>query len=136
MHDGRWTNWLPGLEDTCGNVFSDMQNRKSGARAANRKFGRSSVDLRLVVKAQTTLHGRTKNLAEGGMGATVAGDIPLGELVEVQFQVPQSSELLTIRAEVRYRQGFQYGFKFLQPTEDQLELIRATLRNLPVDQNS
>jgi len=116
-------------------MFSgDMQNRKSAARSANRKFGRSAIDLRLVVKAKTTLHGRTKNLAEGGMGATVAGDIPLGELVEVQFQLPQSTELLAIRAEVRYRQGFQYGFKFLQPTEEQLELIRATVRNLPVDQ--
>lgn len=134
MHDGRCTNWLPGLEHTCGNVFSDMQNRKTRARAVNRKFGRSSIDLRLVVKAKTTLHGRTKNLAEGGMGATVAGDIPLGELVEVQFQVPQSPEPLAIRAEVRYRQGFQYGFKFLQPTEEQLELIRATVRNLPVEQ--
>lgn len=92
------------------------------------------IDLRLVVKAKTTLHGRTKNLGEGGMGATVAGDIPLGELVEVQFQVPHATEPMAIRAEVRYRQGFQYGFKFLQPTEDQLELIRATVKNLPLDQ--
>jgi len=111
-----------------------MQNRKSGVRSANRRFGRSLIDLRLVVKAKATLHGRTKNLGEGGMGATIAGDIPLGELVEVQFQVPQATEPMTIRAEVRYRQGFQYGFKFLQPTEDQLELIRATVKNLPLDQ--
>ena len=111
-----------------------MQNRKSGTRSVHRRFGRSVIDLRLVVKAKTTLHGRTKNLAEGGMGATVAGDIPLGELVEVQFQLPQSTELLAIRAEVRYRQGFQYGFKFLQPTEEQLELIRTTVRNLPIDE--
>ena len=111
-----------------------MQKRKSVAKPPSRKFGRSLIDLRLVVKDKTTtLHGRSKNLAEGGMGATIAGDIPLGELVEVQFQVPQATEPLVIRAEVRYRQGFQYGFKFLQPTEEQLELIRATVRNLPAD---
>ncbi|HEY6249145.1 MAG TPA: PilZ domain-containing protein [Candidatus Angelobacter sp.] len=112
-----------------------MQKRKSAAQSASRKYGRSLIDLRLVVKAKTTtLHGRSKNLGEGGMGATVAGDIPLGELVEVQFQVPQVPKPLVIRAEVRYRQGFQYGFKFLQPTEEQLELIRSTVRNLPPDQ--
>jgi len=93
------------------------------------------IDLRLVVKDKTaTLHGRSKNLGEGGMGATIAGDIPLGELVEVQFQVPLAAEPLVIRAEVRYRQGFQYGFKFLDPTEAQLELIRTAVRNLPMDQ--
>lgn len=113
-----------------------MQNRKPGARSASRKYGRSLIDLRLIVRDKTaaTLHGRSKNLGEGGMGATVAGDIPLGELVEVQFQVPNASDPLVLRAEVRYRQGFQYGFKFLQPSEEQRELIRATLRNLPVDQ--
>ncbi|HEY6349420.1 MAG TPA: PilZ domain-containing protein [Candidatus Angelobacter sp.] len=112
-----------------------MQNRKSASKSASRRFGRSPIDLRLVVKDKTaTLHGRTKNLGEGGMGATIAGDIRLGELVEVQFQVPQAAEPLLIRAEVRYRQGFQYGFKFLQPTEEQLELIRATVRNLPIEQ--
>ena len=114
--------------------FSHMQRPRPATWAATRKHGRFLIDLRLIVKSKTTLHGRTKNLGEGGMGATVAGDIPLGELVELQFQVPGATESLVVRAEVRYRQGFQYGFKFLHPSEQQLETIRNAVRNLPADE--
>ena len=109
-----------------------MQPHASGTWSTTRKFGRFLIDLRLVVRSKSTLHGRTKNLGEGGLGATVAGDIPLGEFVELQFQVPESPDPLVIRAEVRYRQGFQYGFKFIDATDDQLVIIRNTVRGLPV----
>ena len=108
-----------------------MQPQASGTWSTTRKFGRFLIDLRLIVRSKTTLHGRTKNLGEGGLGATVAGDIPNGEFVELQFQVPESSDPLVIRAEVRYRQGFQYGFRFIDATEDQLAIIRAIVRGLP-----
>jgi hypothetical protein len=104
--------------------------KRSGRRASKveRKHERFEIDLRLLVKAATILHGRTKNLAESGMGATIAGEIPLGELVELQFQLPDSSQPMVLRAEVRFRQGFQYGFKFVFPTEEQLHMIRNTIR--------
>jgi|SRR5215471_11826640 len=94
-----------------------MQRRQPENWATTRKYRRSLLDLRLIVKTKETLHGRTKNLGEGGMGATVAGDIPMGEFVELQFIPPEATEPLVIRAEVRYRQGFQYGFKFIRPTQ-------------------
>jgi hypothetical protein len=111
-----------------------MQRSKRGKRI-DRRYERFLIDLRLIVKIDAaTLHGRTKNLAEGGMAATIAGDIPLGSLVELQFRLPESSESMALRAEVRYRQGFQYGFKFLPPTEEQLEIIRYAVRDLPVEE--
>src|SRR5215470_10516789 len=101
-----------------------MQRPVPGTWATSRQHGRFLIDLRLVVQAKATLHGRTKNLSEGGLGATVAGDLGLGELVQLQFQLPESQEPLVFRAEVRYRQGFQYGFKFINPSEKQLDIIR------------
>jgi len=111
-----------------------MPPSRRQAKKIERKHGRVLIDLRLVVKAQTTLHGRTRNLAESGMGATVAGELPLGESVELQFQLPGSSEPLVLRAEVRFRQGFHYGFKFIFPMEDQLQAIRSAIRDLPLEQ--
>jgi PilZ domain len=108
-----------------------MQPNAPGTWPATRKFGRFLIDLRLIVRGKSTLHGRTKNLGEGGMGATIAGDIPFGEFVELQFQVPDHPDPLLIRAEVRYRQGFQYGFKFVDATEDQIAIIRNAVRDLP-----
>jgi hypothetical protein len=96
-----------------------------------RKYDRFLIDVRLIIRtSKKTLHGRTKNLAEGGMGATVAGDIPLHEMVELQFQLPETAEPLVLRAEVRYRQGFQYGFRFIPPTEEQAETIRQGVKDL------
>src|SRR5215470_16995136 len=109
-----------------------MQRHPPGAWPVTRKFGRFLIDLRLIVRGKTTLHGRTKNLGEGGMGATVAGDLNLGEIVELQFQVPGSPDPLVIRVEVRYRQGFQYGFKFIGATEEQLAIIRSATRELSI----
>lgn len=108
--------------------------RSRKAQKVGRKYERYLIDLRLVVRTgTTTLHGRTRNLAEGGMAATVAGDIPLGESVELQFQLPHMSEPLKLQAEVRYRQGFQYGFKFFPPTYEQIEVIRSSVNGLPIE---
>ena len=113
-------------------LWSAMQRPSPRTWATSRQHGRFLIDLRLVVvRGETTLHGRTKNLSEGGLGATVAGDIPVGEFVKLQLQLPESQELQVFRAEVRYRQGFQYGFRFISPSDKQIEIIRRTIRDLP-----
>jgi hypothetical protein len=108
--------------------------RSRRVQKIDRKYERYLLDVRLIIRTKTAiLHGRTKNLAEGGMGATVAGDIPLGEVVELQFQLPDSDPL-TLSAEVRYRQGFQYGFKFLTLTAEQVEVVHAGIEKLTPEQ--
>jgi c-di-GMP-binding flagellar brake protein YcgR len=98
-----------------------------------RKYLRFQIDLRLVVKTATVLYGRTKNINEGGMAATIAGDMNLEEIVQLQFQLPETRGPITIHAEVRYHQGSQYGFKFINITDQQSEAIRRAVRKLPVD---
>jgi hypothetical protein len=97
-----------------------------------REYLRYLIDLRLVVRTSQKLYGRTKDLGDGGLGATVAGDIPIGELVELEFQLPDTEDPMTLYAEVRYRQGFQYGFKFVNPSDRQVEIIRRATRSLPM----
>src|ERR1700761_5323033 len=95
-----------------------------------RAHSRFLLDLRLMVRAKEIQHGRTKDIAEGGLGATIPGEIEIGEIVELELQLNETAELLKIQAEVRYRRGFQYGFKFLHATEQQRELIRRTTHDL------
>jgi hypothetical protein len=90
------------------------------------------LDLRIIVRTKETLMGRTKDLAEGGLGATIPNDIKIGEIVELELQLPENQEPLKVKAEVRYRQGFQYGFKYIYITEQQKEMIRRTTRDLPL----
>jgi c-di-GMP-binding flagellar brake protein YcgR len=107
-----------------------MSQQKQHPWTLPRANPRYLLDLRLVVKAKETLLGRTKDIAEGGLGATIPGAIPIGEIVELELQLPETLEPLKLKAEVRYSKGFQYGFRFLNITEQQRELIRRTTHDL------
>jgi hypothetical protein len=88
------------------------------------------MDQRLLLKAGVTLHGRTKDISEGGLGATVAGELPGNAPVELEFCLPTSSTPLKLMAEVRYHQGFQYGFRFLHILEKERARIREAMQQL------
>ena len=95
-----------------------------------RAHSRYLLDQRLIVRAKETLHGRSKDIAEGGLGATIPGNIEVGETVELELHLPNSAEPLKLQAEVRYRHGFQYGFMFLNATSQQREAIRRITHDL------
>lgn len=107
-----------------------MAENKQHPWTKPREHSRYLLDQRLVVRAKETLHGRSKDIAEGGLGATIPGNIAVGEIVELELHLPGSSEPLKLKAEVRYRQGFQYGFKFLHVTSQQKEVIRRATHDL------
>lgn len=107
-------------------MFQNKQHPWTLPRAHSRYL----LDLRIVVRAKETFLGRTKDIAEGGLGATIPSEIDIGEIVELELLLSEAGEPLKINAEVRYRHGFQYGFKFLQVTEQQKEMIRRATRDL------
>jgi PilZ domain len=88
------------------------------------------MDQRLIIRAERLLHGRTKDISESGVGATVAGELNIGDVVELEFHLTGSLTAVKLRAEVKYRQGFQYGFHFLDITELEKNGIREAARNL------
>jgi c-di-GMP-binding flagellar brake protein YcgR len=107
-----------------------MSQNKQHPWTLPRAHSRYLLDLRIVVRTKETFIGRTKDIAEGGVGATIPSEIGIGEIVELELQLSEANELLKIKAEVRYRHGFQYGFQFVQITEQQKEMIRRTTRDL------
>jgi c-di-GMP-binding flagellar brake protein YcgR len=88
------------------------------------------MDQRLLIRAGMVFHGRTKDISESGLGATVAGQLPRNEPIEVEFRLPGSSVTIKVMAEVRYNQGFQYGLRFLYITEAQRAQIREAVSQL------
>lgn len=107
-----------------------MAHQKQHPWTLPRAHARYALDRRIVVKAKATLHGRTKDIAEGGLGATIPGNLEIGDIVELELQLQETQEPLKLRAEVRYRRGFQYGFRFLNVTEQQRVLIRRSTHDL------
>ena len=107
-----------------------MPQNKQHPWTLPRAHTRYLLDLRIVVRAKETLIGRTKDIAEGGLGATIPNNLDIGEIVELELQLPEATEPLKIKAEIRYRHGFQYGFKYVEITHQQKEMIRRTTRDL------
>jgi hypothetical protein len=70
-----------------------------------------------------TLWGRTSELGQDGVGATLTGELTPGEVVSMEFPIPISPHLVKIRSIVRYRQGLHCGFEFLIMTEDQRQTL-------------
>jgi hypothetical protein len=88
------------------------------------------MDQRLIIRGERLLHGRTKDISENGLGATVAGELSIGAVVELEFYLTGSLTPVKIKAEVKYRQGFQYGFHFSNITELEKSGIRQAARSL------
>jgi len=72
------------------------------------------------------------DISESGIAAMLLIEAPLGENVGLSFTLPSSP--VTIRAIVRQRNAFRYGFEFVDP-DSMHEFIRRTCRDLAFDQS-
>jgi PilZ domain len=101
-----------------------------------RQFPRFELDVRILVHAfregkSNTIWGRSTMLGIEGIGATLTGELEVGEVVALEFSVPLSPQVIKLRASVRYKNGFQYGFEFLAIDPSQKQAIQRALDILP-----
>jgi hypothetical protein len=94
-----------------------------------RRFPRFAVDARMQVRMFQagefrSCWGRSTELGQDGIGATLTGDLETGEIVSLDIPLPLGPYPLRVRAIVRYRQGLRYGFEFLTLNEPQRGMIR------------
>src|ERR1700684_2999659 len=114
------------------------KNRTSPAPPAPayvRRYPRFAIDARLQVRMFQggefrTCWGRSTELGQDGIGATLTGELETGEIVSLDIPLPLSPYPLRVRAIVRYRQGLRYGFEFLTLSEAQRETIRRVCQML------
>ncbi len=100
-----------------------------------RRFPRFAVDARMQVRMFQagefrSCWGRSTELGQDGIGATLTGDLESGEIVSLEIPLPLSPYPLKVRAIVRYRQGLRYGFEFLTLNETQRDMIRRVCETL------
>jgi hypothetical protein len=74
--------------------------------------------------------GRCSDVGSGGMGIVLTAEVPSGEVLSLEFQLPNRTEASLVRAIVRYRKGFIHGVEFLGLSADQQELIDAFCKGL------
>ena len=98
-----------------------------------RRFSRYRFDVRIQASVFregviTTCWGRTNELGQDGIGATLSGELQPGEVVSLEFPIPLEPYVTKLRAVVRYSDGLRCGFEFLVLTNEQ----KLTLRQVCV----
>ena len=69
------------------------------------------IDINVHTRTWGMLKGHTLDISESGISAMLTMEVPLGELVELDFTLPFGP--VTIYATARQRRAFRYGFQFL-----------------------
>lgn len=102
-----------------------------------RRFPRYQIDVKLSVHVfrsgeSISLWGRSNELGEDGIGATLTGTLEAGEVVAMELTLPMATYPIKFRALVRYHEGLRHGFEFLALTAGQREEIRRVCQMLAV----
>lgn len=100
-----------------------------------RRFPRFTIDVRLQVKMFQagefrTCWGRSTEMGQDGIGATLTGSLEPGEIVTLEIPLPLTPYPIKVRAIVRYRQGLRYGFEFLTLNDGQRDTIERVCQYL------
>lgn len=89
------------------------------------------VPVRIYPRNTQVVRGHSVDLSESGISAMLREEVPLGEVVRLEFTIPTGD--VQIHALVRHRNAFRYGFQFLEAIS-QLEIIQRTCRQLAMKQ--
>jgi hypothetical protein len=100
-----------------------------------RRFPRFTIDVRLQVKMFQagefrSCWGRSTEMGQDGIGATLTGSLEPGEIVTLEIPLPLTPYPIKVRAIVRYRQGLRYGFEFLTLNDGQRDTIQRVCQYL------
>jgi hypothetical protein len=77
-----------------------------------------------------TCWGRSTEIGQDGIGATLTGNLETGEIVTLDIPLPLSPYPIKVRAIVRYCHGLRYGFEFLTLNESQRDTVRRVCEYL------
>jgi hypothetical protein len=96
-----------GTRQTYGVDAREVENRR------HRRF-KIEVAIRVYPRDCPVVRGDTVDLSESGISAILRSEIPLGEVVRLEFTLPFGD--VDVLAMVRQRSAFRYGFQFVETT--------------------
>lgn len=100
-----------------------------------RRYPRYDLEVDLTATTLATEHSETTrgcslNINEAGLAGLFATEWEVGVSVNLQFAVPFASAPVGVRAVVRNRTSYRYGFEFVELTPDHRGTISRTCRIL------
>jgi len=108
-----------------GQIYDLMEARR------HRRF-KLAVQIRVYPRDCPVVRGDTVDLSESGISAMLREEVPIGEVVRMEFTLPLGE--VEVLAMVRQRNAFRYGFQFVDAASAQ-DIIGRTCRQLAVEQS-
>jgi c-di-GMP-binding flagellar brake protein YcgR len=84
-------------------------------------------DVKIYSRTSSVVMGRSVDISETGLAAMLKIEIPLDLVVRLEFTLPRG--VVSVRALVRQRNAFRYGFQFVEPDSEAQELISRFCRD-------
>ena len=75
------------------------------------------------------VRGDTVDISESGISAVLREEVPVGEVVRLEFTLPLGD--VEVLAMVRHRNAFRYGFQFVEASSAE-DIIGRTCSHLAV----
>ena len=79
------------------------------------------IDVKIQSQSMSSVLGRTLEISERGLSATLPLELPIGEVVALSLMLRIGN--VNVHATVRDRNAFRHGFQFVEPNPA-LHLIR------------
>jgi hypothetical protein len=90
------------------------------------------TEIRIYPRNRPVVRGHTVDLSESGISAILKEEVPLGEVVRLEFALPGGDA--EVHALIQQRSAFRYGFKFVV-SGSAMDLIGLTCRQLAMEQS-
>jgi len=117
------------MSSTPGKALGDSPNRRR--RRCPRYRCEFPVALSLFSGDEhLQLQAHCRDLSEGGIGVLVAADLTMGEVASISFSLPGVQQSWHVRAVLRYRRGYHYGFEFLSLSHGQGKTLQCYFQDL------
>lgn len=71
-----------------------------------------------------------RDLSAAGIGMLIAAELNLGEVAALSFALPDSPQEWKLRAVLRHRRGYHYGFEFLSIRPEEAGFLAEYLPKL------
>lgn len=89
-------------------------------------------EIRIYPRNAEVVRGHTVDISESGISAMLRVEVPLGEVVRLEFTLPLGE--VEVHALVRQRNAFRYGFQFIDPG-GAADIIARTCTQLAMEQS-
>jgi PilZ domain-containing protein len=90
------------------------------------------VDICVYPRNASVVRGHTVDISESGISAMLRVEVPIGEVVRLEFALPLGA--VEAHALVRQRSAFRYGLQFVESSSVQ-EVIGRTCSQLAMEQS-